>query len=263
MNRQPAHTPHPWRIAHRGARDEAPENTNAAFEKALDYPIDGIEMDIQMSADGVPVIYHDATLWRICRRRRRVAELTRAQLAQLDWGAWFHRDFSGEPLPTLEQVLVRFGPRTRLLLEIKSLPADRSTGHVERLVRNCLQLLAEARHQLLAEHVYVLSFDPHALQLAHRLAPQWQYVLNAPQRRPGQTMALAEEETDHLAGLCVEIGALKASLVDWGRSRGLRVLAYTCNGPRQVRKARRLGVDAIMTDRPGWLTHYLDGRNGQ
>ena len=114
----------PWIIAHRGARDEAPENTCSAFERALTYPIDGIELDVQMSRDGLVVVYHDWTIRRLARRGRYVFALDREELAALDWGAWFHPDFAGEPMPTLGGILSRLGPRTRWLIEIKSHPAD-------------------------------------------------------------------------------------------------------------------------------------------
>ncbi|MBR9981136.1 MAG: hypothetical protein KFF50_08930 [Desulfatitalea sp.] len=248
----------PLRIAHRGARDEAPENTHSAFERALDYPIDGIELDVQMSADGVSVIYHDATLWRVARRRWRVADRTRAQLAQLDWGSWFHRDFSGEPLPTLARTLERFGGRTRLLLEIKTVAADHASGHAERMVRGVLGLLEDTRHTIFPEHIFILSFDDQALRLAHRLAPQWQYVLNAPQRQPNLAMTMAAPQINALHALCVDIRYLSDPLARWVKEQGLRLFTYTCNNPRQVRKALRLGVDALMTDRPGWLTRHME-----
>lgn len=251
--------PIPWCIAHRGARDEAPENTLAAFECALTYPIDGIELDVRMSADGIPVIFHDATLRRLTGQRTPVEALSRSQLEALDWGGWFHPDFSGEPLPILAEALSRFASRTRLLIEIKSTPALLRTGHIERLVRRVVDLLAGLPGELRADRIYLLSFDLQVLRLVHRLAPQCPLVLNAPEFSPQQVMALPPEDIDRLWAIDVRIGRLSAVLTEWARLRGLRVLTYTCNGPWQVRKALRLGVDAVLSDRPGWLTQHLDG----
>jgi glycerophosphoryl diester phosphodiesterase len=259
MQNPPVPDHNPWRIAHRGAREEAPENTRAAFERALEYPIDGIELDIRMSADGVPVIQHDPTLWRVARQRRRIAEQTYAQLALLDWGGWFHREFSDEPLLTLERTLSLFGGRTRLLLEIKASPADRASGHAERLTRKVVEQVGHARHEICGAHLFILSFDPHLLRLAHRLDSEGQYVFNVPQRHPELTLELMPAtQTLHLTAICADVRTLSEKLVNWARARGLRVFTYTCNAPRQVRKAARLGVDAILTDHPGWLTRYLD-----
>ncbi|MCJ8499159.1 glycerophosphodiester phosphodiesterase [Desulfatitalea alkaliphila] len=254
--------PKPWRIAHRGARDEAPENTLTAFERALDYPIDGIELDIQMSADQVPILYHDATLWRVARRRLRVADLTRAQLARLDWGAWYHRNFSGEPLPTLVGALERLAGRTRLMLEIKTTTADHASGHATQLTRRVIEVLTEAGHTLYPEHLFILAFDLRVLQQAHQLAPHWQYVFNVPPRQPALANALAAAPTELLHAICAPIGKLTATTAQWAREHRLGLFTYTCNGPRQVRKALRLGVDAVMSDRPGWLTRHLGNREG-
>lgn len=249
----------PLRIAHRGARDQAPENTRSAFERALLFPIDGIELDVRLSTDDVPFIFHDATLKRLTGHRTPVEALTRGQLEALDGGGWFHPDFSGEPLPTLAQILDLFAPRTRLLIEIKSTRFRQRNGHTERLTRVVVEMLAESSRALRSDHIYILSFNTKVLRLAHCLAPQWRFVLNAPEFSPQQAMLLPPEDIDFLWAVDVRIGRLTPAMTEWAKSRGLRVFTYTCNGPRQVRKALRLGVDAILSDRPGWLTQYLDG----
>jgi glycerophosphoryl diester phosphodiesterase len=247
----------PWRIAHRGARDQAPENTQTAFEQALTYPIDGIELDVRMSSDGIPVIFHDPFLRRVTGRRVRIEDLSIAQLDTMDWGGWFHEDFRGEPLLTLERTLELFGPRTRLLIEIKS-SAAHGAGHAERLTRRVLDLLAAMPPQVPADHIFLLSFDLQVIRRIGQLAPQWRCVLNVPELNPLLALGLPPEDIDRLHAIDVRIGRLSALLAQWARDRGLRVFTYTCNGPRQVHKALRLGVDAILTDRPGWLTRYLD-----
>ena len=247
----------PWIVAHRGARDEAPENTCSAFERALCYPIDGIELDVQMSADGVPVIYHDATLWRVARSRRRVSDLTTDQLARLEWGGWFNAAYAGEPLLTLEQTLFRFAAHTRLLIEIKA-PAKNDN---DRLTRRVVDLLKHLPANTPEAHIHILCFDLEVLHLVHRLAPQWRCVYNAPERCPEQVMQLPEADTSHLWAIDVPIGSLTPKLAEWAKGCGFKLFTYTCNGPRQVAKALRLGVDAILTDRPGWLTDHLERRD--
>jgi glycerophosphoryl diester phosphodiesterase len=257
MKTTPARDPSPWCIAHRGARDEAPENTSSAFEHALRYPIDGIELDVQMSGDGLCVIYHDTTLRRVAGLRQRVADLTAPQLAALDWGRWFHADFSGEPLLTLETTLAAYAPRTRLLIEIKSSPAERKAGHSAALTRAVIAHLENIPAGIPETNIHILSFDLQVLQLVHHLAPQWRCVLNLPEQDPEQIMALDPSAIDGLWAVDGRIGRLSAALVGWAKTRGLRVFTYTCNGPRQVHKALGLGVDALLTDRPRWLTDYL------
>lgn len=253
-----AHHPLPWLVAHRGARDETPENTAAAFERALSYPIDGIELDVQMGSDRTLVIYHDWTTYRLNRKRTRLADLTRAQMAALDWGAWCDPTYAGTPMLTLDDTLRQFGPRTRLLVEIKSSEQDRRSGHSDRLTRQVVRALDNAAGLLSREQLYILSFDPDVLTLAYQLAPQWRYVWNVPENSPYKKLkGLDKGATAHLWAICIRIAVLDESLMQWAGERGLHCFTYTCNGPRQVQKALRLGVDAILTDRPGWLTGWL------
>jgi glycerophosphoryl diester phosphodiesterase len=255
MGQYPASFQPPWIIAHRGARKEAPDNTRSAFKRALSYPIDGIELDVQMSADGMPILYHDRTLSKVGLGRRRVAELTYTRLKQLDWGGWFHRDFAGEPLPTLDQTLSLLADRTRLLIEIKSQPKDRSNGHSTRLTHKVVQALNCQKH--FKAKPLILSFDPDVLFLAWKMAPQWRYVLNISEKEPKMLLELPSSATKHLWALDVNINKLSSKLKQWTRDRGLRLFTYTCNTPRHVRRAMDLEVDAVITDRPGWLRHYF------
>ena len=119
-----------WAIAHRGASRDRPENTLSAFDEALRRGADAIELDLQLSRDGVPVVYHDRTLARAGGGRRRMSQLTLAQLRRLDAG--FRSDaFGGERIPTLTAVLRRYARRTRLLLEIKTRERDGLQRHLE------------------------------------------------------------------------------------------------------------------------------------
>ena len=224
--------------------------------RALSYPIDGIELDVQMSADGVPVLYHDKTLHRVGGGRKRIADLSFGQLRTKNWGGWFHSDFAGEPLMTLEQVLPMLSRCPRLLIEIKSHPLEQASGHAYRLAEKATAIITQSRFSIYQDRVFILSFDPKVLALAHNLAPHLPKVLNVIGNEPD----LEDYETDILWAIDVQTGHLTPQLVRWAHNRDLRVMSYTCNSPRQVAKATRLGIDAIITDRPDWLTHYLGRR---
>ena len=101
----------PLILGHRGASALAPENTLAAFSRAISDGADGIEFDVRLSHDGVPVVIHDASLKRTGLIDRQVGELTAADLCEIDVGSWFvgraqnlNQSFSGEKLPTLASV---------------------------------------------------------------------------------------------------------------------------------------------------------------
>ncbi|MCP4748662.1 MAG: hypothetical protein GY874_21380 [Desulfobacteraceae bacterium] len=247
----------PLIIAHRGAKDEAPENTYSAFERALKYPINGIELDVQMSRDGHLVIYHDWTIYRLTQQRRYLFNMNQHELAEIDWGAWFHKDFSGEPLPTLEAVLTRLGPRTRWMIEIKSHPAQRASGRIRHLTEKVLNLLERQHHIIKPDQIHILSFDPKVLLHASGIATQWRYVLNLSKKMPDQKFLQNLSCLKYLWAVNDKIGKLSVELVQKAHKAGLKVLTYTCNNPGQVRKALNLGADAILTDRPGWLSRYL------
>lgn len=244
---------HPWIIAHRGARDEAPENTGSALKRAAALPIDGVEFDVQMSADGVAVLFHDRTLLKINRRRSRIAELTQKDLQRIDWGGWYSAAFAGEPLTTLEAALSILKNCPNICIEIKSDPADRKSGHVYRLTEKVVALLNQPEMQGTKARSLILSFDPEVLSRAHRSDDNLRCLLNLPAKEP-----LGHElETRHLWAVGIRISKLSAPMVQWAHKRDLRVFTYTCNGPRQVGKAVRAGADGIITDKPAWLVQHL------
>lgn len=105
----------------------APENTLAAFAAAVEAGADGIELDIHLTRDGVPVVIHDETLDRTTDGRGPVARVTLQQLLRLDAGSWFAKAFAGEPVPTLANVLETFGGQLRLNLELKEYQAGVAT----------------------------------------------------------------------------------------------------------------------------------------
>lgn len=109
-------------VAHRGASAEAPENTLAAFRRAIDLGVDMIELDLQLSRDGVPVAIHDTSIARTCdpSREEQVHQLSLDELRKLDAGSWFDGEFRGEKLPLLLEILSLKRGKTGLMLELKA-----------------------------------------------------------------------------------------------------------------------------------------------
>ena len=107
-------------IAHRGASAYAPENTYAAFDKALELGASHVEFDLHFSRDGHVVIIHDDTLERTTNGAGAVAEHTLAELQALDAGAWFAPDFAGERIPTFGGMLERYKGRFHFHIEVKA-----------------------------------------------------------------------------------------------------------------------------------------------
>src|SRR5271154_2810746 len=150
----------PWIIAHRGASGHAPENTLAAFERAVELGAQFIETDIHLTRDARFVAIHDKTLDRTTNGHGPVRDLTLAELLKLDAGMWFDRQFMGQRIPTLEDVL-GFARKHDVVfyLEIKY---DSAWGMHHALV-------AALQGAEIAARTIVLSFDPSTLVALRKL----------------------------------------------------------------------------------------------
>lgn len=227
--------------AHRGASAEAPENTLAAFGLALQRRADGIELDVHLSRDGVPMVIHDETLERTSNGRGRVADWKAAELQSLDAGAWFSAGFSGERIPTLEQVLQQVGGQARLNIELKSAAAGQAV----------LELLR--RHP--ESRVLISSFDHRLLARMRTMAPELAlgFLVDSRWWRLGLRRALASGgESFHPRQDMVSRPLLLAC-----HRAGLKVYPWTVDAPARAAELVRLGCDGLFTNRPGRMSAAL------
>ncbi|GGG15663.1 glycerophosphodiester phosphodiesterase [Paenibacillus abyssi] len=150
-------------VAHRGASGEAPENTMAAIHLAMASPlVQWIEIDVQLTKDGIPVLIHDDTVNRTTNGKGRVADYTLAELKRLDAGRWFGRSFAGETIPTLEQVLEATVGRCRLNVELKTYG-----GRYPELEKKVVELLYKWNLQ---HDTVITSFDTASLRKVRGLS---------------------------------------------------------------------------------------------
>jgi glycerophosphoryl diester phosphodiesterase len=215
----------------------------AAFEQALRLGADGIELDLQLTREGVPVVYHDRTLAKIGATGT-IRGHTLAELRTLDFGGWFARRFAGERIPTLDEVIDRFSGRTELLLELK--PDDEPPARVRALVE---AVAARAKGR-----VKILCFDPRVLRVMTRVAPRLALVRNIDVRPQGAALGRA------LAGvgtLCLPARLVDPALAEAVHARSRELFVYRCDTARNLARALRCNVDGIITDRPDWLRSEL------
>ena len=238
----------PLIIAHRGASGEAPENTLAAFRLAMDAGADMIEMDLHQSKDGSLVVCHDFKLHRTARSRKSVKQLTLKELKSLDVGRWFHPRFSGETIPTLEEVLKLVKSRVRLNIEIKR-GSPFYPGIEERLVE-----LLESFHT--AESVLVSSFDDRALEKIHALAPKTPIGLLAEKGNIKQLMQKANALSVFSMNLSTQLTT--PAFVQEAHRHNFQVYVYTINQVRLMNYYLLMGVDGIFTNSPDRLAHLLE-----
>ncbi len=248
----------PLIAAHRGGAALWPENSLAAFRGALALGVDALEFDLHLTADGEPVVIHDPTLDRTTTLRGLVRATTRAAL-----GAARLRDAGGAPtaegVPTLAEVLdVAAGARVEIVPEIKTdSQREPYPGIEERLVN-------ELRARGLLARATVQSFHAGTLKRVRALEPSLRTMFLVSQRRLTATGVTAEDSVRWArdAGatdLGIDHRVLDASVVAAARGAGVRLSAWTVNTEADLRRARELGVDVVITDHPD-LARRLYGR---
>lgn len=227
-------------FAHRGASGSRPENTLAAFSEAAALPIDGIELDVHLSGDGVPVVIHDETVDRTTDGSGYVKDMTLDELKQLSAGCRFADEYYDERIPTLREVLDLFRDKPhKLNIELKS-DVFPYPGMREKVI-------AMVKEFGIADRVILSSFDHVTLEAVKREAPEI------------ETGMLFIEILADARAMAARIGAdaLHPALPYAVREPGRRAAAegtvlrvYTVNEPEHALMAREAGAQAIFTDYP-------------
>ncbi len=226
-------------IAHRGASGDAPENTLAAFNLAVEQGADVVELDVHMTTDGHPVVVHDDTVDRTTDGSGHVRTKTLAELKALDAGSWFDSGFAGERIPTLDEVVVWARGKTTLSIEIKNTP-HRHRG-IEASVTGVLE-----RRSALADHE-VFSFDHQCIQRIKAREPEvfTGVCYNAdPVDHPA--LAAAASAT----ALHPMFHHVRADVVRDAHAAGLLVFPWIVDAYQDIRDMALLGVDGITTNYP-------------
>lgn len=236
-------------IAHRGFSAAAPENTLAAFRKALEMKADAIECDVHLSKDGHMMVIHDPTVDRTTNGTGEVGGMTLAELKALDAGSWFGPEFTGEKIPTLEEVLDLVKGRTTLIVEIKK------QGQEDAAV-------AAITERGMSESTLVASFHERVGLRMAALNPAIPFVfaLYCDQK-------LDEDEAVHLADdaaavnasiFAVNYRAITPALVRATHAANLKLFAWTVDDPNEMRRMAEMGADMIASNRVDLLLQVLE-----
>ena len=245
----------PLIIAHRGASSIAPENTLIAFQRALAAGADGLEFDVRIAADNVPVVIHDKDLRRTAGLNRRVRDMTSAELKTVDVGTWFarannlsHQQFVNETIPTLDDVLrICVNNPVTLYLEMKCDEEERQP-----LVEACIACLARVP---VRGTVVVESFDLQAISLFKIKAPRFRTAalfepsLFTPQMYLGNNLVNRAKavRADEVA---LHRKLATRAITTRARAAHLGVVVWTVDSPYWINRALSLGVDAVITNFP-------------
>lgn len=230
----------PWVLGHRGARAEAAENTVSAFKRAIALGAHGVELDVRLAADGIPVVIHDSTLARTTREDGAVADLRSDVLAGIAAGDAAHALLGDVSIPRLSEAFAALPRGAVCNVELKS------TAHTGRRHENAV-LRAMSAHRGRLRFI-VSSFDPRALWRARALDPSVRlgYLVQNTWAGVAGFGLLAKRyglHAIHPADALVD-----RAMVGLAHLAGLRVHVWTVNDPVRARQLARWGVDAVITD---------------
>src|SRR5574341_773514 len=238
-------------FAHRGARYLAPENTLPAFRLAAELGADGVELDIQFSADFVPVVIHDSRREATTNGKAEVRSLPLAELRLLDAGGRCSAEFARTSIPTLEEVFEEVGRQLLFNIELKDF------GIRPDLAAEAVRL---ARLHNMQSRAIFSSFNPLVLRHVRRLAPElpvgYLYAPRLPLPLARGWLArpiIGVHEARH-----PHFSMVDEKYMMWARRLGYRVNVWTVNEPADIARMKRLGVDMIMTDYPDRVSDVLD-----
>jgi glycerophosphoryl diester phosphodiesterase len=267
----------PLVIAHRGASGLTPENTLAAFKLAIALGADGVEFDVQLTADERPVVIHDRRVNRTTNGAGAVSGLTLDQLHTLDAGSWFARRLrmrpriramlektvlvsndlsilSGQRVPTLEVVLATLNQASlsRVYIELKT--DDRRKALLDTVI-------SLVRSFGMERSVTLLSFDHEVIAHAKIQAPEIRTAVTFPTNK--RSLVSAKSIVREIERVCADEAALHVSLatrrtIEAVHQRGLSVSVWTANRKLVMRRLIACGVDSIMTNFPDRLIQIID-----
>jgi glycerophosphoryl diester phosphodiesterase len=236
-------------IGHAAAAGEAPANTLAGVRACLDAAADAMEIDVQLAADGVPVLMHDLTVDRTTNLRGPIRSFTAAQLAAADAGR-------GEPVPTLDSVLDLVAGRFTVMCELKADPARPSPD--QELVEN---VLAVVRARQAESWTAIHSFDPEIVALARSLEPRVSgAIISPPLDRQGVDRLLGGLLERNGQAISMEHHYVDPDLVLRAKRRQVTVWAWTADSERDWARLVAAGADGIITNLPHGLRGFLAPR---
>ncbi len=231
-------------VAHRGAAGKAPENTLAAFQKAIDEQTDWIELDVQENAEGQIVVMHDSDFMKLAGNPIKIWDATQAQLKDIDIGSWFDPKFATQRVPTLKQVLELARGKAKVVIELKYY------GHDQNLEQGVIDIVEGAQ---MVNETAIMSLKYKAAQRIRGLRPGWTVGLLS----ATAIGDLSQLDTDFLA---VATSMVSAGFITRAHKAGRQVFVWTVNDPVSMSRMISLGVDGLITDEPAMAKRVLAER---
>ncbi len=243
-------------IAHRGASDDAPENTLESFQLGLDQGADAIECDVRVSRDGELVAIHDPTLQRVAQVKGTVAEMSRAELNALDVGRWKSPSWRGARIPALADVMDLTPADRRIFIEIKvgltALPPLKKVLAASTLPLSQVVVMEFDLDTVIALRSAFPDLEVLWLNDFPLLSPPWK-------RRRALKNNLDIAQRHGFDGVNIQnIPQLNTEALQSCRNHGLNCYCWTVDESDRAAQLFKDGINGIATNRPGWMREQLD-----
>lgn len=242
-------------IAHRGARQQAPQNTIPAFKRAIELKADGFENDVHLTKDGVIVICHNYDIDDTSTGTGLITEQTYEELLQYDFGCKFSPDFAGTKIPRLEEFLALCTKDHKVInIEIKPPKDPNSTI--------AAQTIEMVKKFDLFDNLLISSFDPKVLVDAKKIDPN---VKTGLLYEPGEEKC--EEVCEDFVAYCKKlnvdavhpfIGFVSEDYIEEAHAAGLEVNPWTVNEEFQIEALVEWGCDGLITDVPDFAREVVE-----
>lgn len=227
-------------IAHRGFSNAFPENTAASFDAALKAGADGIELDVHLSKDNIPVVIHDKSVDRVTRHSGYIRNYTLKELEAMDNGSWFNTAFSTMRIQSLADVVTEINDAT-LTLNIELKPSRNNRAHLAEKVYDVVQ-----QSQTVTQIIYS-SFDLHYLKQLKAIDAN---VMTALLTKERLHKRLLKKHSPYIDGVHLLEKAYQSSFYTLLQSLDVYLAVYTVNDEQQLMHLLRSGCDMVITDVP-------------
>lgn len=237
-------------IAHRGSSDSAPENTMAAFKKAVEERAHAIELDVRLTRDNKVIVIHDSRLERTTNGRGKVSDFDLTDLAAFDNGSWYHPKFSSEKIPTFSEVSKLTNTKVGLNIELKSLEK-----HQKLLAENCVSLIQQNKLQ---KSVLISSFEHSVVSHVKKLDKTiMTAIIYSPVIHLGRNPSALAKKFDADA-FVISRNYLRDNMVTEAHDSGIAVFVYTIENWSQLERMVNAKVDGVMTSSPKTIRRLLE-----
>lgn len=238
----------PELIAHRGFSSDCPENTLVAIQRAIDFGVDFIEIDVHLTYDEVPVLIHDASTHRTTNDAisRKISSLSYEEIRNLDAGSWFSEEYAGIRIPSLQELLHLDRKETGLMIELKQdiFPA-------KKVVSAVTEVLAKAAKN---PRIYLGSFAHEIVEEVRRQTPHYP-VIGIIEDDQG----LHQFQSMNIQQMAIWYKMITPSLLHRLHEQEIKIWAFTVDIPQHAQFLASLGVEGVITNNPALIKPCLLG----